>query len=79
MLAYAQKKGYFNALTEAGFDLDVEGNAALNREAISDLTIACEGEAWEIIQNMENEDASANDTCHALKTEFQLEGIDDYV
>jgi len=79
MLAYAQKKGYFDALTDENLDLAVEANATLNREAISDLTIACEGEAWEIIQNLENEDASANDMWQALKQEFQPEGIDDYV
>jgi hypothetical protein len=80
MLAYAQKKGYYDALTEEDFDLEVVANVALNREAISDLTIACEGEAWEIIQNMEDEDADANDMWQeALKQEFQPEGIDDYV
>ena len=50
----------------------------MNREAISDLTIACEGEAREIIQNVENDDASANDVWQALKQEFQPEGIDDH-
>ena len=78
MLAYAQKKGYYDALT-TDLDLAIEANTDLNREAISDLTIACEGEAWEIVQNMENDDASANDTWQALKQEFQPEGIDDYV
>jgi hypothetical protein len=78
MLAYAQKKGYLTALTTV-LDMDVEEEAELNREAISDLTIACEGEAWEITQNMEQDDASAYDMWQALKQEFQPEEIDDYV
>jgi hypothetical protein len=78
MLAFSQKKGCFTALT-TDLDLDVEENAALNREAISDLRIACEGEAWEMVQNMDDADAKAHDMWQALKQEFQPKGIDEYV
>jgi hypothetical protein len=43
------------------------------------VTIAREGEAWEIIQNMENQDANARNVWQALKQEFQSEGMDDCV
>jgi hypothetical protein len=42
------------------------------------LRIACEGKAWEIVQNVEHENADANDTWPALEQQFQLEGIDDH-
>jgi hypothetical protein len=75
MLSRAQKKGCFDVLTEEDFDLEAEANVALNHEAASHSTIACEGEAWEIIQSMEDKNADANDTWQALKPEFQPEGI----
>jgi hypothetical protein len=78
MLAFAHKKGYHDALTKT-LDLSVEENEKANREAISDLTIVCEGEAWEIMHDVETEDASAYEKWEALKQAFHPEEIDDYV
>ena len=59
--------------------MKVEANEEKNGEAISDLTIACDGEAWEVINNMEKSDATAHDMWDALTSEFQPKEIDDYV
>jgi hypothetical protein len=49
MIVFPHKKGYYDALVTV-----VEETADKNREAISDLMIACDGEAWEIIQDMDS-------------------------
>jgi hypothetical protein len=77
-LAHAHKKNFYEALTSE-LDLEDTDNQAKNLEAISDLTIACDGEAWEIIHNMEDPNASAYQMWQALKTQFQPQEIDDYV
>jgi hypothetical protein len=78
MIAFAHKKGYYDALVTV-VDLDVEETADKNREAISDLTIACDGEAWEIIQDMDSPDPTAYDMWQALRKQFQPVEIDDYI
>jgi hypothetical protein len=78
MLAFAHKKGYYDALTTV-LDLDVAENQVLNLDAKSDLTIACDGEAWEITHDMDSPDASAYDMWQALVDQFQPAEIDDYV
>jgi hypothetical protein len=77
MLAFAQKKGYYDALVSV-VDMTEEANKKLNLEAISDLTIVCDGEAWEIIRDVE-EDATAHDMWSALEQAFHPEEIEDYV
>jgi hypothetical protein len=79
MLAFAQKKGYYDALTDDELDLTVEANSKANLEAISDLTIACDGEAWEIMHDVDSEDVTACEMWHALEEAFHPEEIEDYV
>jgi hypothetical protein len=78
MLAFAHKKGYYDTLATV-VDLTVEENKEKNLEAISDLTIACDGEAWEIINNINSSDATAYNMWQALRDQFQPIEIDDYV
>ena len=78
MLAFAHKKGYYECLVTV-MDLELDKNADKNLDAISDLMIACDGEEWEIINNMESPDASAYDMWQALQTEFHPVEIDDCV
>jgi hypothetical protein len=78
MLAFAQKKGYYEALV-SDVDLTVEENKKWNLEAISDLTIACDGEAWEIMHDVDSAGTTAHQMWQALKTEFHPEEIEDYV
>jgi len=76
MLAFAHKKGYYDSLVTVQ-DMTVEENAEKNLDAISDLTIACDGEAWEIITDMEDPDATAYDMWQALTGEYNPVEIDD--
>jgi hypothetical protein len=78
MLAYATKKGYYDVLTTR-MDLTVEATAEKNKEATSDLVIACEGEAWEIIQDMDPANQNAHNMWKALKDIFEPQEIDDYI
>ena len=78
MLAFAQKKEYHAALVSV-LDLTNEDNQKKNLEAISDLTIACDGEAWEIIQDADGNNVTAHDKWTALEQAFHPEEIDDYV
>jgi hypothetical protein len=78
MLVLAHKKGYYKALV-TGIDSDLPEEEEKNREAVSDLTIACDGEAWEIMHNLESEERTVHEMWLALQTEFQPKEIDDYI
>jgi hypothetical protein len=79
MLALAQRKGYHGMLTTV-VNLTAEADIEKNKEAISDLTIACDGEAWEIMHNLDiTGEPTAYQMWQALREQFEPHGIDDYV
>jgi hypothetical protein len=78
MLVYAINKGYYKALTKVQ-DLTVPKVAEKDKEATSDLVIACDGEAWELIQDMEPANQTAYNMWKALKDTFEPVEIDDYI
>jgi hypothetical protein len=78
MLAYAVKKGYYDTLTTVQ-DLTVVAVAEKDKEARSDLVIACDGEAWELIHDMDPANQTAHNMWMALKNTFEPVEIDDYI
>jgi hypothetical protein len=60
-------------------DLTVVAVAEKDKEARSDLDIACDGEAWELIHDMDPANQTAHNMWMALKNTFEPVEIDDYI